>query len=87
MNKTKTIIHLDGSVSVEPMTQAEIDAFTPSPEVMIMQCKEQLASTDYKAIKYAEGLMTDEEYEPIRQHRMELRKLINELEINYKRTI
>ena len=46
----------------------------------IMALKEELAASDYKAIKYAEGLITAEEYEPIKAERQELRNKINELE-------
>ena len=46
----------------------------------IMALKEELAASDYKAIKYAEGLITAEEYEPIKEARQELRNKINELE-------
>ena len=45
-----------------------------------MALKEELAASDYKAIKYAEGLITAEEYEPIKEARQELRNKINELE-------
>lgn len=44
--------------------------------------KGKLLNTDYKAIKYAEGEITAEEYEPIRAQRREWRKEINELEKN-----
>ena len=36
--------------------------------------------TDYKALKYAEGVLTESEYEPIKQRRQEWRRRINELE-------
>lgn len=39
-----------------------------------------LRDTDYKALKHADGAMTDEEYAPIRQQRAEWRARINELE-------
>lgn len=46
----------------------------------ILALKEELSATDYKAIKYAEGLITAEEYEPIKVERQALRDRINELE-------
>ena len=49
------------------------------PAIEIEQLKEQLASTDYKAIKYAEGWLTEEEYAPIKAERQSLRDRINEL--------
>lgn len=46
----------------------------------IFELKELLASTDYKAIKYAEGEMSAEDYLPIKEQRKLWRKEINELE-------
>lgn len=46
----------------------------------IEDLKQQLASSDYKAIKFAEGWLTAEEYAPIKAQRQELRNRINELE-------
>lgn len=42
--------------------------------------KKKLADTDYKAIKYAEGLISDEEYAPIKAERQHFRDEINRLE-------
>lgn len=47
---------------------------------MIQDLKEQLESTDYRAIKFAEGELSAEEYEPFRIERRVLRARINELE-------
>ena len=46
----------------------------------IQQLKKQLSDTDYKAIKYAEGQLTENEYSPIRLQRQSYRDRINELE-------
>ena len=46
----------------------------------IREALEALRASDYKAIKYAEGLISAEEYEPIKEARQELRNKINELE-------
>ena len=46
----------------------------------IMALKESLSASDYKAIKYAEGLITTEEYEPIKAERQAIREQINALE-------
>ena len=46
----------------------------------IMALKESLSATDYKAIKFAEGLISAEDYEPIKAERQTLRDRINELE-------
>lgn len=42
--------------------------------------KEKLSSTDYKAIKYSEGLYTDDEYKSIQRERENIREEINFLE-------
>lgn len=46
----------------------------------IRDALEALRASDYKAIKYAEGLISAEEYEPIKAERQALRDKINELE-------
>lgn len=46
----------------------------------IAQLKIKLRETDYKAIKFAEGLISDEEYQPIKEQREEWRKQINDYE-------
>ena len=46
--------------------------------------KEKLSATDYKAIKYAEGWLSEEEYSPIRAERQALREQINILEQKFK---
>ena len=42
--------------------------------------KEQLAETDYKALKFIDGEFTEKEYAPIRKERKNYRIKINELE-------
>ena len=46
----------------------------------IASLKDQLAQTDYKAIKYVEGWISEEEYAPIKAERQEVRNRINALE-------
>lgn len=46
----------------------------------IKQLKQQLSDTDYKAIKYVEGLLTEEEYAETKAQRQLWRDRINELE-------
>lgn len=46
----------------------------------IQTLKKNLAETDYKAIKYAEGVMTDEDYQATGIQRQAWRRRINELE-------
>ena len=46
----------------------------------VAELKRNLADTDYRAIKYAEGQYTEEEYAPYKAQRQEWRDEINELE-------
>ena len=45
----------------------------------ITNLKYELKRTDYKALKYAEGCYTEEEYQSIKTQRQALRDRINEL--------
>lgn len=66
------------------MNIKEIIEYTKSPRYPIDQkinaLKRKLSATDYKAIKYAEGLLTEEEYAPIKAEREAWRVEIRELE-------
>lgn len=44
------------------------------------ECKAYLASTDYEAIKYAEGWFTEKEYEPLKEAREKTREKIRKIE-------
>lgn len=68
--------YIDGKYVYEPNVEKEI----AEAESEIAALKSQLDSTDYKAIKYAEGWLTEEEYAPIKAERQALRDRINELE-------
>lgn len=46
----------------------------------IAECKALLAQSDYKALKHADGAMSDEEYSPIKAKRAEWRSRINAAE-------
>ena len=46
----------------------------------ISELKRKLSDTDYKAIKYAEGFLTEEEYKETKTQRQLWRDRINELE-------
>ena len=48
--------------------------------IEIEELKQRLVNTDYQAIKYAEGHITEEEYESIKEARQSWRNRINELE-------
>ena len=60
-------------VEIPAPTQEEINAME------IERLKAELASTDYKCLKWMEGALTDKEYAETKKHRAELRKKINEL--------
>ena len=51
---------------------------------LINDYKRKLFETDYKAIKYAEGLISETDYAPIKAERENYRKAINSLEISLK---
>lgn len=46
----------------------------------IQELKQNLFYTDYQAIKYAEGMLTEEDYAPIKAQRQAWRDEINILE-------
>lgn len=52
--------------------------------IKINVLKNKLYDTDYKAIKYAEGLLSEEEYAPIKAQRQAWRNEINKLEEELK---
>ena len=77
----------------EEITEEQFNALQPQPHEpseeelakretrnQIAILKKQLADTDYQAIKYAEGWLSEEEYAPIKEQRQEWRTQINELE-------
>ena len=55
------------------MTQLEIDA-------EINGLKNLLSQTDYQALKFAEGSLSEEEYAPAKEERQKFRDRINELQ-------
>ena len=60
--------------------KTEEDKIKDQYRIEIQQLKKQLSDTDYKAIKYAEGQISEEGYAPIRIQRQSYRDRINELE-------
>lgn len=61
-----------------PFSEEKLERIANEQEMA--RLKMEIASTDYEAIKYAEGWFTEEEYAPIKQHREELREKIRQLE-------
>ena len=62
-----------------PYTEAELEKMSAERE--IAELKWKLFDTDYQAIKYAEGVMTAEEYAETKAQRQAWRDRINELEV------
>lgn len=59
---------------------SEADLLKDQYRLEITQLKKQLSDTDYKAIKYAEGQISEEEYASVRAERQGYRDRINYLE-------
>jgi len=57
-----------------------VDYKVPSINKRISELKKLLKDTDYQAIKFAEGEITAEKFEPIKAQRKAWRDEINELE-------
>ena len=83
-------------ISIEDTQQSDINGWTYRKDLCpmkteedhlkdqyrleIAQLKKALSDTDYKAIKYAEGQLTEEEYASVRELRQGYRDRINYLE-------
>lgn len=61
-------------VPIPAPSQEEINAME------VERLKSELASTDYKCLKYVDGALTESEYAEVKVYRAELRRKINELE-------
>lgn len=68
---------VDGELVNERYEETPIEEIR---EERIQELKQFLINSDYKAIKHSEGLLTDEEYAPIKAQRQAWRDEINELE-------
>ena len=80
LNPTKEQLQEAGWVEVVPPTPTEEELAQQQREAEIWSLKEQLRESDYKAIKFAEGWITAEDYAEIKAQRQEWRERINELE-------
>ena len=74
VNNALTVENLQLSAEQEK----EISIIEINTKINIL--KEQLAETDYKALKFIDGEFTEKEYAPIREERKNYRIKINELE-------
>lgn len=83
-----TLDHIPTQTEIESIEQAARDKETLISDMLhrsemlreIEGLKQQLADTDYKAIKYAEGWITAEDYAPTKAERQSIRNRINELQ-------
>ena len=66
---------------IREATAEEIAQLQPTVEQQIAGLKQNLADTDYKAIKYAEGFISDEDYAETKALRQAWRDEINRLEL------
>lgn len=77
----------DHTVTEMTVNEEALEAYIASipepvitPEEEIAELKVKLAATDYQAIKYAEGVLSEEEYAEMKAQRQLWRDRINELE-------
>ena len=68
------------SLTPKPLSQERIVYITKQNR--IAELKRNLADTDYQAIKYAEGMIGENDYRPIKAQRQAWRDEINELEFS-----
>ena len=71
-------LYADGQFTANPAYAPP--AMTEAARQQIDELKSKLAATDYKAMKYAEGFFTEEEYAAIKAQRQAWRDEINQLE-------
>ena len=86
----RSVIGTVGELEAEQITKEEFDGvMNSSIETMskkeaallrIAELKQNLFDTDYQAIKYSEGLISEVEYAPIKEQRQEWRDEINSIE-------
>lgn len=82
----KKVIDVEGKPYIEAHTETEeIQVYVPYSEKELAEfeiaaLKAKLSTTDYQAIKYAEGVLSEEEYSDMKAQRQAWRVRINELE-------
>lgn len=68
----------------EEKTEELPQKYIPTPKDLLMQqiyeLKNELLQSDYKAIKFSEGWISEKDYAPIREERQEIRNRINSLQ-------
>lgn len=79
----KNSIYKDGTLILPPEQTEEEKALAELEYKKLQklaEIKKLLADTDYKAVKFAEGMLTDEQYKPIKQLRISWRTAYNSIE-------
>ena len=71
---------IDENGTIREMTAEEVAELQPTVEQQIASLKQNLLDNDYKAIKYAEGFISAEDYAEIKALRQSWRDEINRLE-------
>lgn len=85
----KWVVDIKGQQAKEAYDETEqIEVYVPYTDKelaqkRIFELKQKLTSTDYQAIKFAEGLLSEYEYAPIKAQRQEWRAEINSLQVSY----
>ena len=82
-DKYSYYVVVDGKFTIKRRTptieEIKVDE-TAKINRQIFELKQKLTQTDYKAIKYSEGLLTDKEYAEVKAQRQAWRDEINRLE-------
>lgn len=71
---------IDDNGVIREMTEDELNSNQIDTATRIAILKSKLAETDYQAIKFAEGWISEEEYAPTKTDRQSWRNEINNLE-------
>lgn len=79
-NPTEAMYLAQGYTKVVPHTPTEEEIAEQAKQQRIAELKMLLADSDYKAIKYAEGWLTGDEYAATKAQRQAWRDEINQLE-------
>lgn len=74
----KKYCYIDGKIVVSPYYESNTLIKQKKEEIALL--KEELSLTDYKAIKFAEGWITEFEYAIVKEQRQIIRDKINTLE-------
>lgn len=73
--------YLNGSY-VE-LTSQDLAEYKEQPidyQARISELKTELATTDYKCLKFVDGVLSEDEYAPVREYRQTLRDKINAMQ-------